>query len=98
MKEIRELIKDIVKIYQEDKGYIEFDDDTSYPNFNDFNIGNDTIIAVRYNEYKNSLEFISESQMVIASDATDEDWFNPDTYGTFNNNELLTILRDIAMS
>lgn len=97
-KELRYVINDIVKTIQNENGkdYIEFNDDTSYPYFEDYTIGGDTIIAVRYNETKNKLEFIAESQMQSAEDATDEDWFDPDMYGAFNNAELVRCLKDIA--
>ena len=92
--EIKYTINDIVKFLQKEKGYIEFNDDTSYPHYMDDVVGTDTIIAVRYNENDGILEFITEIQQINPADATNE-WFEADAYGTWDYNELIYILKSI---
>ena len=92
--EIKYTVNNIVKVLQKDKGYIEFNNDTSYPHYMDDVVGSDNIIAVRYNENDGILEFITESQHINPADATNE-WFEADAYGTWDHNELIYILKSI---
>lgn len=86
----KNLINDMVKKLQErtDKGYLEFNDETTYPTFNDETIGErDSVIKARVTE--GTLELVT---------ASDEDvWFDADAYGELELNDFVYILESISM-
>lgn len=81
----KDLIIDIVAKLQEgtDNGYIEFTDETSYPNFFDESLGEyDSVIKARVNN--GTLELIT---------ANDEDiWFEYESYGELELDDFVAIL------
>ena len=91
--QVSDAINEIVKKLQGKKGYVKFDEYTSYPHFEDDVIGMDAIIAARWNEEKKELQFIAESQFVSPED---EEWFYWMYYGKFDFDEFETALENIA--
>ena len=95
--QVSDAIHEIVKKLQGEKGYVEFDEYTSYPRFEDDEIGMDSIIAARWNEEKKQLQFITESQGVTPEELLPEDaeWFYWKLYGKFDFDEFVTALEKI---
>ena len=96
--QVSDAIHEIVKKLQGEKGYVKFDENTSYPRFEDDEIGMDSIIAARWNEEKKQLQFITESQGVTPEELLPEDeaWFYWKLYGKFDFGEFVTALKKIA--
>ena len=96
--QVSDAINEIVKNLQGEKGYVKFDEYTSYPHFEDYAIGTDSIIAARWNEEKKELQFITESQGVNPENLSpkDEDWFYWMNYGKFDFDEFVTALEKIT--
>ena len=96
--QVSDVINEIVKKLQGKKGYVKFDEYTSYPHFEDNVIEMDAIIAARWNEEKKELQFITESQGIDPENLSpkDEDWFYWMNYGKFDFDEFLTALEKIA--
>ena len=96
--QVLDVINEIVKKLQGKKGYVKFDEYTSYPHFEDNVIEMDAIIAARWNEEKKELQFITESQGIDPENLSpkDEDWFYWMNYGKFDFDEFLTALEKIA--
>ena len=96
--QVSDVINEIVKKLQGEKGYVEFDEYTSYPHFEDYVIGTDSIIAARWNEEKKELQFITESQGISPEDISpkDDDWFYWMNYGKFDFDEFVTALEKIT--
>ena len=96
--QVLDVINEIVKKLQGKKGYVKFDEYTSYPHFEDYAIGTDSIIAARWNEEKKELQFITESQGISPEDISpkDEDWFYWMNYGKFDFDEFVTALEKIT--
>lgn len=81
----KDLIVDIVAKLQEgtDNGYIEFTDDTSYPNFFDDTLGEyDSVVKARVNN--GSLELVTANDIGI--------WFEHETYGELDLDDFVGIL------
>ena len=95
--QVSDAIHEIVKKLQGEKGYVKFDENTSYPRFEDDEIGMDSIIAARWNEEKKELQFITESQGVTPEELLpeDEEWFYWKLYGKFDFDEFVTALEKI---
>ena len=95
--QVLDTINKIVKNLQGEKGYVKFDEYTSYPHFEDDVIGMDAIIAARWNEEKKELQFITESQGVNPENLSpkDEEWFYWMHYGKFDFDEFVTALENI---
>ena len=95
--QVSDAINEIVKKLQGEKGYVKFDENTSYPRFEDDEIGMDPIIAARWNEKKKKLQFITESQGVTPEELLPEDeaWFYWKLYGKFDFDEFVTALENI---
>ena len=95
--QVSDAIHEIVKKLQGEKGYVKFDENTSYPRFEDDEIGMDSIIAARWNEEKKQLQFITESQGVTPEELLpeDEEWFYWKLYGKFDFDEFVTALEKI---
>lgn len=95
--QVSDAIHEIVKKLQGEKGYVKFDENTSYPRFEDDEIGMDPIIAARWNEKKKKLQFITESQGVTPEELLPEDeaWFYWKSYGKFDFDEFVTALENI---
>ena len=95
--QVSDVINEIVKKLQGEKGYVKFDENTSYPRFEDDEIGMDSIIAARWNEKKKKLQFITESQGVTPEELLpeDEEWFYWKLYGKFDFDEFVTALEKI---
>ena len=95
--QVSDVIHEIVKKLQGEKGYVKFDESTSFPHFEDNVIGMDSIIAARWNEEKKELQFITESQGVNPENLSpkDEDWFYWMNYGKFDFDEFVTALENI---
>ena len=95
---VSDVINEIVKNLQGEKGYVKFDEYTSYPHFEDYAIGTDAIIAARWNEKKKELQFITESQGVDPENLSpkDDEWFYWMHYGKFDFDEFVTALENIA--
>lgn len=93
--EVEFALNDIVKVLQGEKGYIEFDDETTYPYFDDDTLGADAIIAVRYNEDDGLLELLTESQGQKPEDANAQ-WFYWFDYGKLNFHNLEEILEHMV--
>lgn len=89
-KELELAVVDIVSALQNEKGYVEFTDETSYPYFDDDTIGYDAIIAVSVKD--GVLKLITSSQDVKPSEADDIEWFYWFNYGKLNFYELVSIL------
>lgn len=94
-KEVEYALDDIVKVLQREKGYIEFDDETTYPYFDDDTLGVDAIIAVRYNEDDGFLELLTESQGQKPEDANAQ-WFDWHYFGKLNFHNLEEILEHMV--
>ena len=96
--QVSDVIHEIVKKLQGEKGYVKFDESTSFPHFEDNVIGMDSIIAARWNEEKKELQFITESQGVNPENLSpkDEDWFYWMNYGKFDFDEFVTALENIV--
>ena len=96
--QVSDAINEIVKNLQGEKGYVKFDEYTSYPHFEDYTIGTDAIIAARWDEEKKELQFITESQGISPEDISpkDEDWFCWMNYGNFDFDEFVTALEKIT--
>ena len=96
--QVSDAINEIVKKLQGKKGYVKFDEYTSYPHFEDYAIGTDAIIAARWNEEKKELQFIAESQFVSPEDISPkgEEWFYWMNYGKFDFDEFVTALEKIT--
>ena len=96
--QVADAIDEIVTNLQGEKGYVEFDEYTSYPHFEDYAIGTDSIIAARWNEEKKELQFITESQGISPEDISpkDDDWFYWMNYGKFDFDEFVTALEKIT--
>ena len=95
--QVSDAIHEIVKKLQGEKGYVKFDENTSYPRFEDDEIGMDPIIAARWNEEKKQLQFITESQGVDPEDMSPESEarFYWKSYGKFDFDEFVTALENI---
>ena len=95
--QVSDAIHEIVKKLQGEKGYVKFDENTSYPRFEDDEIGMDPIIAARWNEKKKKLQFITDSQCVDPEDISPESeaWFYWKSYGKFDFDEFVTALENI---
>lgn len=81
----KDLINDMVAKLQEetDNGYIEFTDETSYPNFFDDTIGEyDSVIKARVKE--GTLELITANDIDI--------WFEHEAYGELDLDDFVGIL------
>ena len=96
--QVSDAIHEIVKKLQGEKGYVKFDESTSFPRFEDDEIGMDPIIAARWNEKKKKLQFITDSQCVDPEDISpeSEEWFYWKSYGKFDFDEFVTALENIA--
>ena len=96
--QVSDAINEIVKNLQGEKGYVKFDESTSFPHFEDNVVGMDSIIAARWNEEKKELQFITESQGVNPENLSpkDEEWFYWMNYGKFDFDEFVTALENIA--
>ena len=96
--QVSDVIHKIVKKLQGEKGYVKFDENTSFPHFEDNVIGMDSIIAARWNEEMKELQFITESQGVDPEELSpeDEEWFYWMYYGKFDFDEFVTALENIA--
>ena len=96
--QVSDVINEIVKKLQGEKGYVKFDEYTSYPHFEDYAIGTDSIIAARWDEEKKELQFITESQGISPEDISpkDEDWFYWMNYGNFDFDEFVSVLEQMA--
>ena len=96
--QVSDVIHEIVKKLQGEKGYVKFDESTSFPHFEDNVIGMDSIIAARWNEEKKELQFITESQGVDPEELSpeSEEWFYWKLYGKFDFGEFVTALKKIA--
>ena len=62
--QVSDVINEIVKKLQGEKGYVKFDEYTSYPRFEDDEIGMDSIIAARWNEKKKQLQLKQERRLL----------------------------------
>jgi hypothetical protein len=93
--EVEFALNDIVKVLQGEKGYIEFNDETTYPYFDDDAIGIDAVIAVRYNEDNGLLELLTESQGQKPDDENVQ-WFDWHYFGKLNLSILEEILEDMV--
>ena len=95
--QVSDVINEIVKKLQGKKGYVKFDENTSFPHFEDDEIGMDFIIAARWNEKKKKLQFITDSQCVDPEDISPEsdEWFYWKSYGKFDFGEFVTALENI---
>ena len=95
--QVSDAIHEIVKKLQGEKGYVKFDENTSFPRFEDDEIGMDHIIAARWNEKKKQLQFITESQGVTPEELLPEyeEWFYWKLYGKFDFDEFVTALENI---
>ena len=96
--QVSDVINEIVKKLQGEKGYVKFDEYTSYPHFEDYAIGTDSIIAARWDEEKKELQFITESQGISPEELSpeDEEWFYWMYYGKFDFDEFVTALEKIT--
>ena len=96
--QVLDAIHEIVKKLQGKKGYVEFNEHTSFPRFEDDEIGMDAIVAARWNEKKKKLQFITDSQCVDPEDISpeSEEWFYWKLYGKFDFGEFVTALEKIA--
>ena len=96
--QVLDTINKIVKKLQGEKGYVKFDENTSFPHFEDDAIGMDAIIAARWNEEKEELQFITESQSINPENLSpeSEEWFYWKSYGKFDFDEFVTALENIA--
>ena len=96
--QVSDVIHEIVKKLQGEKGYVKFDENTSFPHFEDNVIGMDSIIAARWNEKKKELQFITESQGVTAEELwpEGEEWLYWMYYGKFDFDEFVTALENIV--
>ena len=96
--QVSDVIHEIVKKLQGEKGYVKFDESTSFPHFEDNVIGMDSIIAARWNEEKKELQFITSSQCVDPEELSpeDEEWFYWKYYGKFDFDEFVTALENIV--
>ena len=95
--QVSDAIHEIVKKLQGEKGYVKFDENTSYPRFEDDEIGMDPIIAARWNEKKKKLQFITESQGVDLGGRclVRKARFYWKSYGKFDFDEFVTALENI---
>jgi hypothetical protein len=93
--QISDAINEIVKNLQGEKGYVKFDENTSFPYFEDDTIGRDAIIAARWNEEEGELQFITESQGEVPED-WDAEWFHWMDYGKFDFNEFVFVLEQMT--
>lgn len=93
--QVSDAINEIVKNLQGEKGYVKFDENTSFPYFEDDTIGRDAIIAVRWNEEERELQFITESQGEVPED-WDAEWFHWMDYGKFDFNEFVFVLEQMT--
>ena len=96
--QVLDTINKIVKKLQGKKGYVEFNEHTSFPCFEDDVVGTDAIVAARWNEKKKKLQFITDSQCVDPEDISpeSEEWFYWKSYGKFDFGEFVTALKKIA--
>ena len=96
--QVLDVINEIVKKLQGKKGYVKFNENTSFPCFEDDTVGMDAIIAARWNEKKKKLQFITDSQCVDPEDISpeSEEWFYWKSYGKFDFDEFITALENIA--
>lgn len=81
----KDLINDMVARLQEetDNGCIEFTDETSYPNFFDYTIGEyDSVVKARVNN--GTLELATASDIDI--------WFDYEAYGELDLDDFAAIL------
>jgi len=86
----KDLINDMVAKLQEktDNGYIEFTDETTYPNFFDYALGEyDSVIKARVNN----------GTLELATANNDDIWFDADAYGELELNDFVYILESISM-
>lgn len=97
-EQVLDTINEIVQKLQGKKGYVEFNEDTSFPNFKDDVIGTDAIIAARWNEENKELQFITESQCVTPEELLPEaeEWFYWMYYGKFDFDEFVSALEKIV--
>ena len=96
--QVLDTINKIVKKLQGRKGYVKFDENTSFPHFEDDVIGMESIIAARWNEENKGLQFITESQGVDPEELSpeSEEWFYWKYYGKFDFDEFVTALENIV--
>jgi hypothetical protein len=81
----KDLINDMVAKLQEgtDNGYIEFTDETSYPNFFDDTLGEyDSVVKARVNN--GTLELATANDIDI--------WFDHEAYGELDLDDFVAIL------
>ena len=81
----KDLINDMVAKLQEetDNGYIEFTDETSYPNFFDYTIGEyDSVVKAKV--HNGTLELATANDIDI--------WFDYEAYGELDLDDFVSIL------
>jgi hypothetical protein len=89
LKEIVEEIMNVNKI-----PYISFNDESGYVNFFDESIGEtSSIIGIRVVELNGEKTLqIANSDYSVEDLTNDEVWFNPNIYGEFSRNEMVSML------
>lgn len=87
--------KTIVMELQKENGFVEFDENTSYPYFMDDSIGRDAIVAVKCEDGK--IKLLTESQGCNTIDENSE-WFDWYLYGELDFVELVSVLKRVADS
>jgi hypothetical protein len=90
------ILKEIVEeIMNENKiPYISFNDESGYINFFDESIGEtSSIIGIRVVELNGEKTLqIANSDYSVEDLTNDEVWFNPNIYGEFSRNEMVSML------
>lgn len=89
LKEIVEEIMNVNKI-----PYISFNDESGYVNFFDESIGEtSSIIGIRVVELDGEKTLQIANSDYSVEDLTDNEvWFNPNLYGDFNRDEMVSLL------
>ena len=89
LKEIVEEIMNVNKI-----PYISFNDESGYVNFFDESIGEtSSIIGIRVVELDGEKTLQVANSDYSVEDLTDNEvWYNPNLYGSFNKDEMVSIL------
>lgn len=92
LKEIVEEIMNVNKI-----PYISFNDESGYVNFFDESIGEtSSIIGIRVVELNGEKTLQIANSDYSVEDLTDNEvWFNPNLYGDFNRDEMVSLLKSM---